>query len=90
LHLDLVACAAVGAQSLAEASLIVGDEAGGCAEDVSGRAIVTLEPDDLGAGKVRLEAEDVVDLCAPPAVDRLIVVADAADIAGSLSEQPES
>ena len=46
------------------------------------RAVVALEPDDLGAGEVVLEAQDVVDLGAAPAVDRLVVVADAADVFG--------
>jgi hypothetical protein len=45
------------------------------------RAVVALQPDDLGAGKIALEAQDVVDLGAAPAIDRLVVVADAADIA---------
>ena len=44
------------------------------------RAVVALEPDDLGAGEIVLEAQDVVDLGAAPAVDRLVVVADAADV----------
>src|SRR5215467_1190844 len=48
-----------------------------------------LEADDLGAGKVGFEAEDVVDLCAAPAIDRLIVVTDAADIAAPLGKKPE-
>jgi hypothetical protein len=47
---------------------------------MAGGAVVALEPDDLGAGKVVLEAQDVVDLGAAPAVDRLVVVADAADV----------
>ena len=43
----------------------------------------------LAPGKSRLEAQDVVDLGAAPAVDRLIVVADAADVAAALREQPQ-
>src|SRR5262249_50715962 len=89
LHLDLLAGAAVGAQRLAETALVVGDEARGRAEDMSSGAIVLLEPDDLGAGKVGFEAKDVVDLRAPPAIDRLIVVTDAADIAAPLGKKPE-
>ena len=54
-----------------------------------GGAVVALEPNDLGAGKVGLEAEDVVDLGPPPAIDRLIVVADTADVAVALGEQPQ-
>ena len=52
----------------------------GGAEDVRGRAVVALQPDDGGAGKILLEAQDVVDLGAAPAIDRLVVVADAADV----------
>ena len=71
----------VGEQRLAEAALVVGDEVRGGGEDVAGRAVVALQPDDLGAGKILLEAQDVVDLRAAPAIDRLVVVADAADVA---------
>ena len=53
------------------------------------RAVVALEPDDLGAGKILLEAQDVVDLGAAPAIDRLVVVADAADIVVALGQQPQ-
>src|SRR5262249_31986841 len=41
---------------------------------------VALEPDHLGAREIVLEAQDVVDLGAAPAVDRLVVVPDAADV----------
>ena len=86
-HLDLLAVAGVGPQSLAEAAGVVGDEAGGGGEDVRGRAVVLLEPDDLRAGEVLLEAQDVGDLGAAPGVDRLVVVADAAEVAARLGEQ---
>src|SRR4029077_8353520 len=45
-------------------------------------AIVALEADHFCAGKVVLEAQDVVDLGPAPAVDRLVVIADAADVLG--------
>ena len=70
----------VGEQRLAEAALIVGDEMRGRAEDMRGGAVVALQPDDGGARKILVEAQDVVDLGAAPAIDRLVVVADAADI----------
>ena len=44
------------------------------------RAVVLLEPDLLRAGEVALEAQDVLHLRAAPAVDRLVVVADGADV----------
>ena len=53
------------------------------------RAIVSLEPDHLRAGKILLEAQDVFDVGAAPGVDRLIVVADAAQIAVGLGEEPK-
>jgi len=39
-----------------------------------------LQADDFGAGKIVIEAQDVVDLGAAPAIDRLVVIADAADV----------
>src|SRR4030088_3085608 len=51
-------------------------------QDVAGGTVVAFEPNDLGAWKVVLEAQDVVDLRAAPAIDRLVVVADAADVFG--------
>src|SRR5262249_48290052 len=78
--LDLLAQLVLGAQRLAEPALVMSDEMRGGGEDMAGRAVVALEPDDLGAGKVVLEAQDVVDLGAAPSVDRLVVVADAADV----------
>ena len=77
---DLVTMLAVGEQRLAKAALVVGDDVGGSPEDVAGRAIVALQPDHLGAGEILLEAQDVVDLGAAPAIDRLVVIANAADV----------
>ena len=53
----------------------------------AGRAVILFEPDDLRAGKVLLEAQDVGDLGAAPRIDRLVVVADAAQVAARLGEQ---
>src|SRR5262245_57966968 len=79
-HLDLLARLVLGAQRLAEPALVVGDEVRGGGEDVGGGAVIALEADDPGAGKIVLEAQDVVHLRPAPAVDRLVVVADAADV----------
>ena len=67
----------------------MGDEARCGGEDVPGGAVVALQPDHACAGKILLEAEDVADLGAAPAIDRLIVVADAADAVMGLRQQPE-
>ena len=79
---DLLAQHVVGAQRLAEPALVVGDDVRGGGEDVAGGAVIALEANDDGAGKIVLEAQNVVDLGAAPTVDRLIVVADAADVFG--------
>src|SRR6185312_8485675 len=79
---DLLAIDILGAQRLAEPALIVGDQMRGGGEDMAGGTIVALQPDHLGAGKIVFEAQDVVDLGAAPAVDRLVVVADAAEVFG--------
>ena len=67
-------------QRLAEPPLVVADQVRGGAQDMRGRAVVALQADHLGAGKILLEAQDVVDLGPAPAIDRLVVVADAADV----------
>src|SRR5690606_22331409 len=68
-----------------EPALIVGDEMRGGAEDVGGGAVVALQADDRGAREILVEAQDVVDLGAAPAVDRLIIISDAADVDGRLT-----
>ena len=65
------------------------DQARRDGENMPGRAIIALEPDDFRARKIRLEAQDVVDLGAAPAIDRLIVVADATDVLAPLRQQPQ-
>src|SRR5690606_15014924 len=70
----------IGKKRLAETAFIVGDEMRGRAEDMRGRAVVALQPDDGRAREILVEAQDVVDLGTAPAIDRLVVVAVAADI----------
>src|SRR5262249_51606212 len=72
-------------QRLAQPPLVVGDQMRGGGQNMRGRAVVALEPDDARAGKVVLEAQDVVHLGAPPAIDGLVVVAHAADVLDSRS-----
>ena len=44
------------------------------------RAVVLFKTDHLGAGEVLLKPQDVADFRAAPAIDRLVVVTDAADV----------
>ena len=89
LHADFLARIALGPQRLAEAALVRRDQARGRAEDGGRGAVIALEADHLRAGKIALEAQDVLHLRAAPAIDRLVVVADHADIAGRAREQLE-
>src|SRR6202030_3680523 len=79
---DFFAVDILGAERLAEPAFVMRDQVRGGGEDVAGRTVIALEPDHLRAGKVVFEAQDVVDLRAAPAIDRLVVVADAADVFG--------
>ncbi len=56
---------------------------------MSRRAVIALEPHDLRARKILLEAQNVFDFRTAPAIDALIVVADAADIATALRDQAQ-
>jgi hypothetical protein len=53
-----------------------------------GRAVILLEPGDRRTREIGLEAQDVADLGAAPAIDRLIIVADAAQIQ-LLGQEPQ-
>ncbi len=77
---QLFALVQLGPQRLAQPPLVGVDHAGGGGQDMRGRAIVLLQPHHLGAGKILFEPQDVADLGAAPAIDRLVVVADAADV----------
>ena len=79
----------VGEQRLPQAAAIVGDQSRRHREDVPSRSIVSLEPDHLCAGKILFKAQDVFDIRAAPGVDRLIVVADTAQIAIGLGDEPK-
>ena len=56
---------------------------------MAGRAIVALQPDHLRSGEVLLEAQDVADLRTAPAVDPLVVVADAGDVLVPAGQEPQ-
>ena len=75
------------AQRLAHALRVRADHDVGQLENLRRRAIVLLEAHDRGVGKVLVEVEDVPNVGAAPAVDRLIVVADDAHVAVAAAEQ---
>jgi hypothetical protein len=89
LERDALAFLAFRPQGLAQAPFVVGDQVRSGRQNMWSRAVVALESHDGGAGEILLEAQDVADLGTAPAIDRLIVVADAAHILGALGEQPQ-
>ena len=60
--------------------LVVADHAVRGAQDARRRTVVLLEPDDLGLRVVVLEVQDVADVRAAELVDRLVRIADDADV----------
>src|SRR5918992_2372748 len=68
------------AQGFSEPALVMRDQMRGGGEDVPGGAVVALQADDLGAREVMLEAQDIVHFRPAPAIDRLVIIPDAADV----------
>ncbi len=81
--------AEVGEERLLLALAVVRDDGVRGAEDGVRRAVVLLERDELRAREVALELEDVADVGSAEGVDRLIGVADGADVAVLAAEQLE-
>jgi len=73
-------------QRLALAPKVSLDEGRGDVEDGLARAIVLLEAEDPCPREVVLEVEDVVDLRAPPGVDRLVLVPHHREVAAGSGE----
>ena len=86
---DLQAVLGIGPERLAQPALVRGNQPRGRAQDLRGGTIVLFQPDHLRARKILLEAQDIADLGPAPAIDRLVVIADAADIAMGLRQQPQ-
>ena len=63
---DLVAAIDLGPQVLAEALAVFRDDPASRRQNVRGGAVVLLQPDHLGAGKILFEAQDIGDFCAAP------------------------
>jgi hypothetical protein len=82
-----VALAEVGPEVLRLALAVVRDHRIGGPEDGVRRAVVLLERDRARLAEVALELEDVADVRAAERVDRLVRVADRADVAVLLRQQ---
>ena len=71
-HVHRIALAELRPQELVLALAVVGDHAVRRIQDRLRRAIVLLELDDGGVRPVALELEDVLDVGAPEAIDRVV------------------
>ena len=76
-HFHALTAGVGGEQRLAQPAAVVRDQRVGSSEDVGRGAVILFQPDHLGAGKIRFEPQDIGDFGAAPAVDRLIIIADA-------------
>ena len=86
--LHLVAAELVGLEELGILRVLaLRNDGVGDGEDRRGRSVVLIEHDDLRACEVLLEVEDVPHVGAAPCVDRLVVVADDADVSLPSREQ---
>src|SRR5204862_168634 len=77
---DQIARDGFGPQRLALARLVVLHHRARRRQNVLRRAVILLQPNDLGLGEVVLEVQDVADVGAAPAINRLVLVADDAHI----------
>ncbi len=59
---------------------IAADQLTGGAQYGLGAAVILLQPDDFGVGIIVIEVENIADLGPSPAVDRLIIIADHAEV----------
>jgi hypothetical protein len=89
-HAHLLAVAGVGAQVLAQALAVVGDQHVGRIEDVAVRAVVLLQLDQVLDVEFALESAHVADVGATEGVDALVVVADRKQRAALLVPWPAS
>ncbi len=86
---DFLALVDLGPECLAKAAAVGVDQAAGGGEDMRGRAVILFELDDFCTRKILFKAQDIGHLRPAPAVDRLVIIADAGDVLALLREQPQ-
>ena len=86
---DLVAVLHFRPQRLAQPPRIPRNHSRRSRQDMRGRPIVLLQPHHMRAGEILLEPQDISHLGTPPAIDRLVVIPHAADIAMRLRQKAE-
>ena len=89
-HRDRLAGRVVGDEVLRLALLVVGDQAAGGAQDRLGAAVVLRQRQDAGVGEVALEIEDIADVGAAQFVNRLVRIADDAQVRVDRCDRPRA
>src|SRR6185369_16993390 len=84
---DQVAGVGFGPQLLPLARLVVLHHGARRRQNVLGRAVILLQADRFSVGIVVLEIQDILDIGAAPAINRLVFIADYADIAMLFRQQ---
>ena len=87
--LDLDPALVLGPELLVLARDVARDDRMGGVEDQLGRPVVLLQLDDGRRRPVALEIEDVPEVGAAPGVDRLVVVADDAEVVVGRRQRPD-
>src|SRR5690606_12825047 len=85
-HADLFPGRQLRPQRFAETPAVGLDQTGSGRENLRGRAIVLLQPNYGRTREILFEPKDIGDFCPAPGIDRLIVVADHADVFAGLGE----
>src|SRR5262249_33164665 len=84
---DLGARAGFCPERLSDALGIVGNYRTRSSQDVFRGAIILLQPDDSGAGKIALEVQNVADVRAAPTINGLVLIANDGDVLALFSEE---
>ncbi len=66
---DLFAFVHFCPKGFTKSALIRGNEPGRGTQNMGRGSVILFQTDDFGAGEVLFKAQDVVDLCAAPAID---------------------
>src|SRR5262249_13964000 len=86
-NLQVGTLATPGVQRFAQPARVFCHYAAGRVQDLLCRAIVLFETKDPGGGKILREAQEVANVGAAPAIDRLVLIADDAKVLPHSSQQ---
>ena len=86
---QLFALCLAGPQRFAQTPLVPCDHCRSSRQNMRGGSVILFQTHHMCAGKIRLEPQDIAHFGPAPAIDRLVIIAHAADIAMRLRKQPQ-